>query len=446
MPEVINLTPTTHCTTTNASHQIGEVARVVHFLRKHCANRVISTIQVQEDNIVYGKVGTSATAFQKAFTGKKILDAKQQGKYFWLEMEGKLHPVMHLGMTGWIKFKNDDTTHYYGSKNDKNEPQEWPPRFWKFILQLDNDSKQEIAFVDARRLARIRVVEAEAKELRNTTPLKENGPDPVIDKDILTEAWLGEKLKSKKVPVKALMLDQANISGIGNWVADEILYQARIHPEQYSYTFSAAQITALHKAMMDVCGTAVAVLSDSSKFPETWLMRYRWDKGKKDKNILPNGDKIVHLKVGGRTSAIVPRLQKKTGKVAGDVESADEVSEDAANSQEEPTPKKPKATKAQPKTTKGKAKKTETPIKDEIAKEDSKPKRTRTTKRKAGSEDEDAEMDVKAEEDEEVKPAKKRQTKKSQATTDKATKSKPEDNPAEDGSRRRSGRLSGKGV
>jgi formamidopyrimidine-DNA glycosylase len=443
MPEVNTPPPRIRLTIANASHQIGEVARVVHFLRKHCANRVISTIQVQEDNIVYGKVGTSATAFQKAFTGKKILDAKQQGKYFWLEMEGKLHPVMHLGMTGWIKFKHDDTTHYYGSKNDKNEPQEWPPRFWKFILRLDEDSKQEIAFVDARRLARIRVVEAEAKELRNTSPLKENGPDPVIDKDILTEAWLEEKLKSKKVPVKALMLDQANISGIGNWVADEILYQARIHPEQYSYTFSSAQISALYKAMMDVCGTAVGVLSDSSQFPETWLMRYRWDKGKKDKNVLPNGDKIVHLKVGGRTSAIVPRVQKKTGKVAGDVESAEEVSEDAADSQEETTPKK---TKPKTKTTKAKAKTPESTIKDEVAKEESKPKRTRTTKRKAGSEDEDADMAIKAEEDEEAKPVKKRQTKKSQATTNKATKPKTEDAPAEEGSRRRSGRLSGKGV
>ncbi|KAG9549076.1 hypothetical protein KCV01_g23645, partial [Aureobasidium melanogenum] len=337
--------------------EIGEVARIVHFLRKHCANKVISAVQVQEDNIVYGKVGTSATAFQKAMTGKKILDAKQQGKYFWLEMEGKVHPVMHLGMTGWIKFKNDDTSHYYRKPEDENKPQEWPPRFWKFILQLEND------------------------RVAQHYTAKENGPDPVIDKDILTEAWLEEKLKSKKVPIKALMLDQANISGIGNWVADEILYQARIHPEQYSYTFSSAQIATLHKAMMDVCGTAVGVLADSSQFPETWLMKYRWDKGKKDKNVLPNGDKIVHLKVGGRTSAIVPRLQKKTGKVAGDVDSADEVLEDAADSQEETTPKKAKATNA-------KAKKAETISKDETVEEDSKSKRTRTTKRKAEPEDE----------------------------------------------------------
>lgn len=57
-----------------------------------------------------------------------------------------------------------------------------------------------------------------ADEIRRTTPLKQNGPDPIIDKEILTEEWLGKKLKNKHVPLKALLLDQAVISGIGNWV------------------------------------------------------------------------------------------------------------------------------------------------------------------------------------------------------------------------------------
>lgn len=74
---------------------------------------------------------------------------------------------------------------------------------------------------------------------------------------------------------------------------------------------------------MTVCTIACENLADSEKFPETWLMKYRWDKGKKDSNVLPNGEKIVHLKVGGRTSAIVPSVQKKTAAVAGDVDSAD---------------------------------------------------------------------------------------------------------------------------
>lgn len=147
-------------------------------------------------------------------TGKKIVDAKQQGKYFWLEMDSPPHALMHFGMSGWMKFNNDNTAYYRPTKPEESD---WPPRFWKFVLQLEGDDC-EVAFVDARRLGRVRLVNAKAEDMRKTTPLKENGPDPVIDPEILTVEWLTKKLKSKKVPVKALLLDQANISGIGNWV------------------------------------------------------------------------------------------------------------------------------------------------------------------------------------------------------------------------------------
>jgi len=144
-----------------------------------------------------------------------------------------------------------------------------------------------------------------------------------------------KKLKSKKVPVKALLLDQANISGVGNWVADEVLYQAKIHPEQYSNTFNDAQIKTLHDSLTTVCTIACETLADKDQFPENWLMRHRWNKGKKNANVLPNGEKIIHLKVGGRTSAVVPSVQKKTGPVAGDVTSQDLKDEEADDDEEE---------------------------------------------------------------------------------------------------------------
>jgi formamidopyrimidine-DNA glycosylase len=62
------------------------------------------------------------------------------------------------------------------------------------------------------------------------------------------------------------------------------------------------------------------VLAESEKFPEHWLFKHRWGKGKKNKpSALPNGEKIVFLTVGGRTSAVVPSVQKKTGPVAKDI-------------------------------------------------------------------------------------------------------------------------------
>ena len=80
-------------------------------------------------------------------------------------------------------------------------------------METDENPKTEVAFTDARRFARIRLVDCAAEDIRRTTPLKENGPDPVIDREVLTEEWLITKMGSKHVPVKALLLNQANISG-----------------------------------------------------------------------------------------------------------------------------------------------------------------------------------------------------------------------------------------
>lgn len=102
---------------------------------------------------------------------------------------------------------------------------------------------------------------------------------------------------------------------------DEVLFQARIHPEQYSNTFSDKQIETLHEKLIEVCTFACETLADSDKFPDNWIMRHRWKKGKKESSTLPTGEKIVHITVGGRTSAVVPSLQKKTGAVAGDASS-----------------------------------------------------------------------------------------------------------------------------
>lgn len=132
-------------------------------------------------------------------------------------MSSPPHPLMHFGMAGWFKLRDVETGKY--KVNSTPDPDEaWPPKYWKFALETVETPRCEAAFVDSRRFARIRLIGCPAEEMRNTSPLKENGPDPVIDKDILTEEWLRDKLGSKKIPVKALLLDQANISGIGNWV------------------------------------------------------------------------------------------------------------------------------------------------------------------------------------------------------------------------------------
>lgn len=124
-----------------------------------------------------------------------------------------------------------------------------------------------------------------------------------------------------------------------NFYRDEILYHARLHPEQYSDTFSAPQLKQLHTSIRYVCQTAVDLLADSSQFPDEWLFNHRWGKGKKDAaTTLSNGEKITFLTVGGRTSCVVPSVQKKTGAVAGEIKQAGTDQENVGA----PTPKSKK--------------------------------------------------------------------------------------------------------
>ncbi|KAK1226969.1 hypothetical protein PQX77_010037 [Marasmius sp. AFHP31] len=121
----------------------------------------------------------------------------------------------------------------------------------------------------------------------------------------------------RSCPIKALLLDQSFSAGVGNWVADEVLYHARVHPQQTCNTLSSDQIQALHRELPNICQTAIAVDADASKFPENWLFNHRWGKGKGSKKAelpglkLPNGNpaSIKWITVGGRTSAFIPELQ-----------------------------------------------------------------------------------------------------------------------------------------
>ncbi|KAI1442250.1 Formamidopyrimidine-DNA glycosylase N-terminal domain-containing protein [Annulohypoxylon stygium] len=395
--------------------EIAEVARVVHFLRQHLIGKTIKKVLAPDDSSIFGKVGTSGPAFEKALTGQKVVDIGSQGKYFWMVFSSPPHSVLHLGMTGWVEIRGIQTGYSRYVERTKGHAEQWPPKFWKFQLETDGDPKVEVAYTDARRFGRVRLVDCPGNDIRKHSPLVENGPDPVVDKDIFTEDFLRQKMRSRHVPIKALLLDQATISGIGNWVGDEVLYQATLHPEQYCDDFGDEDIAALYKAIRYVCDTAVEKLGDSDQFPEDWLFKHRWGKGKKDSpTTLPNGDKIIHITVGGRTSCVVPSIQKKKGRTTTD------------NAKEESTPsEEEKETESRFFNSKGKGK-NKKQENGEIEAEERPNKKAKTIKSKP----------VKQEDEEESKPVPK--------ASRKSNKQKKEEKPVEpspDIGRRRSSRL-----
>jgi formamidopyrimidine-DNA glycosylase len=174
------------------------------------------------------------------------------------------------------------------------------PRFLKLLLEAEDGSR--VAFTDGRRLGRLWLSSDPSSDKR----MEKLGRD--VYNDLPSEKELHLILSKRKAPIKALLLDQKLFAGVGNWIADEVLYWAKISPKRLGNELSPKQIKALRETLIMVVGKAVEVGADKEKFPKDWLFHVRWD-GKRGHEFM-NGKPIVRETVGGRTTAWVPKIQK----------------------------------------------------------------------------------------------------------------------------------------
>jgi formamidopyrimidine-DNA glycosylase len=106
-------------------------------------------------------------------------------------------------------------------------------------------------------------------------------------------------------------------AGVGNWIADEVLYQAKLDPQRKTHSLSQAEVETLFEQLKYVIQTGVEKRANSDEFPEHWLFHHRWDlrASKKKKIRDSNGEEIVFKTVGGRTTAMLKSVvQSKTSK------------------------------------------------------------------------------------------------------------------------------------
>ena len=115
-------------------------------------------------------------------------------------------------------------------------------------------------------------------------------------------------IHKRNAPIKAVLMDQTMMSGVGNWVADEVLYHARIAPKRLGSSLKPAESKKLKATILEILKKAVEVDADFEHFPETWLFHHRWG-GKRGTQEI-GGKRIVRETVGGRTTAWVPSVQR----------------------------------------------------------------------------------------------------------------------------------------
>src|SRR5688500_6975846 len=258
--------------------------------------RRITTVTCAADPIVFD--GTSPAAITRALRGRRILAVARHGKHVWFELDRRPWLTCHFGMTGGFHTPGAATVKLISSGKKKKPPQ-WPPRFTKLHLIFDDGG--ELALADGRRLGRIRLRHDPPHE----PPVSLLGFDALHD--VPSAARFRDLLAGRSAPLKALLLDQSFAAGVGNWIADEVLYQARLAPHRRAGTLTPAELARLRIRIQSVIATAVRLGSDSDRYPSWWLFHDRW--GRNEKARTDRGEKIRHDTIGGRTTAWVPSVQ-----------------------------------------------------------------------------------------------------------------------------------------
>lgn len=245
---------------------------------------------------------------KSALKGAKIKGAGRKGKYFWIELDRKPWPIFHLGMSGNVAILDPNSKSkahekvWGGAKLWSQPDSDFRDRLAHSRLVLDLSKGAELAYLDPRRFGRMWLTD----DPWNHSRIKQLGFDPLLD--FPTAKILAAKLLKRKQAIKAVLLDQSLFAGIGNWLADEILFHAKLNPHILSSKLKPAQIATLRKSVLAVVKKAVSVDADYERFPKTWLFHERWGKSKTAKTS--RGHKIKHEQIGGRTTAWVPQVQK----------------------------------------------------------------------------------------------------------------------------------------
>jgi formamidopyrimidine-DNA glycosylase len=277
--------------------ELPEVEQGRRIATKVALGRRIVDVRCADDPIVFE--GVPPARFREALVGRRVEAIKRHGKHLWFELDRRPWPCLHFGMTGG--FHTAPGGPRVTLKSSRRAPDaSWPPRFTR--LQLVFDDGAELVVADARRLGRIRLRDDPSKE----PPISLLGFD--AHRALPPLPRFRALVRARSAPLKALLLDQGFAAGVGNWIADEVLYQARLDPRRRANTLTDAEIARMRTALKRVVDTSVRLSNDSDRYPRGWLFHRRW--GRNPRAVTIRGQRIRHITVGGRTTAWVPDVQR----------------------------------------------------------------------------------------------------------------------------------------
>ncbi len=227
--------------------ELPEVATYQKTFTGYAVGRTIREVVVHDGKILRN---LSPEQFVERLTGRTFTGSYRRGKFLFGELDTGAHLQLHFGMTG-------DLVPY-------TDPAD-APRFERFRLLFTDGTL--LGFDDSRKFSHIVWVD----NLPDYLAARNLGPDALE----ITEADFLKLLLRRKGVLKAFLLDQHALAGVGNLYADEICFQARIHPGSRIDQLTDKHKKLIFQLMREILHSAVDRLAYYREYPEDWFWQWR---------------------------------------------------------------------------------------------------------------------------------------------------------------------------
>lgn len=274
--------------------ELPEVETVRRGLASAITGWRVDGVEVHHDRVVRR---TSRADLIDRLQGRVIMDVYRRGKYLLFSLDSGASFMVHLRMSGQVLI---------------HETNQERPRHTHVVLVLTpphSGSAVEFRFVDPRTFGEI-VAWGPDDGAERLPELATLGPDPVVDG--LTLGELSHALTRTKRPIKAVLLDQRMVAGIGNIYGDEILHRAGLNPGRPAARVNRQQLVRLHRAIHDVLKEAIAcggsTLGDAQYVgvdgrPGAFQIQHRVYGRAGARCVTCGRSEVASARIGGRTTS-----------------------------------------------------------------------------------------------------------------------------------------------
>ncbi len=261
--------------------ELPDVEIFRQYIDLNALHQAIEDVEVLTSTILKG---VSPERLADTLRKNSFEETRRHGKHLFIRLQENGWLTMHFGLTGYIRYFKDRS--------------EEPP-YDRLLIKFSRGGY--LAYASQRKLGRIELIGSVEDYIRQHGL----GPD-AMSRSLDFSAFKKALSSARRSTVKAALMDQSLIAGIGNVYSDEIMYQSNIHPSRKMSQLDEPMMKRLFTKTKHVLRKAIEYRADPRKFPESWITPYRRSRRKFAGCVGP----IESIKVSGRTSYFCPQSQK----------------------------------------------------------------------------------------------------------------------------------------